>query len=168
MKNSSETGAIIKKGKGLIKTALVYPNTYKAGMSSLGFQTIYKLANNIEFVSCERIFWHGQKDNNKCPKSIETGLGLDKFDIIMFSISFENDFLNLAQLLVQAGIPLRSSDRNHIHPLVVAGGIACFLNPEPIAAFIDCFLLGEAECLLKPFFDGYIKKKRETIFFTNS
>ena len=167
MKNSSETGAIIKKGKGLIKTALVYPNTYKAGMSSLGFQTIYKLANNIEFVSCERIFWHGQKDNNKCPKSIETGLGLDKFDIIMFSISFENDFLNLAQLLVQAGIPLRSSDRNHIHPLVVAGGIACFLNPEPIAAFIDCFLLGEAECLLKPFFDGYIKKKEKQFFLQN-
>ncbi len=162
-----ETGAIIKKGKGLVKTALVYPNTYRAGMSSLGFQTIYKLANKIESVSCERVFWCQQKDNTKCPKSIETGLGLDKFDIIMFSISFENDFLNLAQLLVQSGIPLRSSDRNNIHPLVLAGGISCFLNPEPIAAFIDCFLLGEAECLLDSFFNEFLKKTDKQSFLQN-
>ncbi len=167
LKSNIETGAIIKKGKGLIKTALVYPNTYRAGMSSLGFQIIYGLANKIESVSCERVFWHGQKDNTNCPKSIETGLGLDKFDIIMFSISFENDFLNLAQLLVQAGIPLRSSDRNHIHPLVVAGGVACFLNPEPIADFIDCFLLGEAECLLDPFFKEFLKKTDKQSFLQN-
>ncbi|MCP4673109.1 MAG: radical SAM protein, partial [Desulfobacula sp.] len=69
--------------------------------------------------------------------------------------------------LVQAGIPLRSSDRNHIHPLVVAGGVACFLNPEPIAAFIDCFLLGEAECLLDPFFNKFLKKTDKQSFLHN-
>lgn len=167
LKNSVETGAIIKKGKGLIKTALVYPNTYRAGMSSLGFQTVYKLANKIEFVSCQRVFWSGQKKDTKCPESIETGLRLDLFDIIMFSISFENDFLNLVQLLTRTGIPLRSSDRNHIHPLVVAGGIACFLNPEPIAPFIDCFLLGEAENLLEPFFNEFLKKADKKSFLKN-
>ncbi len=167
LKNSVETGAIIKKGKGLIKTALVYPNTYKAGMSSLGFQTVYKLANKIEFVSCQRVFWSRQKKDTKCPKSIETGLRLDLFDIIMFSISFENDFLNLVQLLTRTGIPLRSSDRNHIHPLVVAGGVACFLNPEPIAPFIDCFLLGEAENLLEPFFNEFLKKTDKKSFLKN-
>lgn len=164
LKNSVETGAIIKKGKGLIKTALVYPNTYKAGMSSLGFQTVYKLANKIEFVSCQRVFWSRQKKDTKCPESIETGLRLDLFDIIMFSISFENDFLNLVQLLTRTGTPLRSSDRNHIHPLVVAGGVACFLNPEPIAPFIDCFLLGEAENLLEPFFNEFLKKADKKSF----
>jgi radical SAM superfamily enzyme YgiQ (UPF0313 family) len=159
--------AIVKKGKGLIKVALVYPNTYAAGMSSLGFQTVYKLANQVEFVSCERVFWSRQKNDIQHPKSIETRLNLNKFDIIMFSISFENDFLNLIQLLAQAGIPLRSSDRNHIHPLVVAGGVACFLNPEPIAPFIDCFLLGEAECLLQPFFDAFIKMSDKQSFLQN-
>ena len=162
-----ERGAIIKKGKGLIKTALVYPNTYNAGMSNLGFQIVYKLANKVEFIACERVFWIKQKNDIKCPKSIETGLNLDKFDIIMFSISFENDFSNLVQLLSQAGIPLRSSDRNHTHPLVVAGGVACFLNPEPIAPFIDIFLLGEAQCLLKPFFNEFVKNKHIQSFLQN-
>ncbi|MBU3953323.1 MAG: B12-binding domain-containing radical SAM protein, partial [Proteobacteria bacterium] len=84
-----------------------------------------------------------------------------KFDIILFSISFENDFLHLAQLLKETGIPLRSSDRNHIHPLVVAGGVACFLNPEPIAPFMDLFLLGEAECLLDVFFKHFQKAENK-------
>ena len=159
-----EQGAIVKKNKGLIKTALVYPNTYKAGMSSLGFQTVYRIANQIDNVACERVFWLDPKQKNQRlrsdlqVKSLETGLSLDQFDIILFSISFENDFTHLAQLLGEAGIPLRSPDRNHIHPLVVAGGVACFLNPEPIAPFMDCFLLGEAECLLEKFFSAVSKK----------
>ena len=159
---------IIRKNKGLIKTAVVYPNTYKAGMSSLGFQIVHKLANHIEMVSCERVFWTKQKKCSiTCPKSIETALNLDKFDIIMFSISFENDYLNLVQLLEQADIPLRSSDRKNSYPLVVAGGVACFLNPEPVAPFIDIFLLGEAECLLQPFFTEYAKREDKQSFLKN-
>ena len=170
-----EQGAIVKKGKGFIKAALVYPNTYKAGMSSLGFQTIYKIANKIDFVACERVFLPDPKQktqgfsgnpqgahdlqvtSNLQVKSLESGLHLNQFDIILFSISFENDFIHIVQLLEKAGIPLRSLDRNHTHPLVVAGGVACFLNPEPIAPFMDCFLLGEAECLLEQFFDKFIE-----------
>ena len=167
-----EQGAIIKKGKGLIRTALVYPNSYKAGMSSLGFQTVYKIANQIDNVACERVFWTDPKQKTQrfrsaCDlqvKSLESGLNLNQFDIILFSISFENDFINLVQLLGEAGIPLRSSDRNHIHPLVVAGGVACFLNPEPIAPFIDIFLLGEAECLLETFFTVVSKKTDRNSF----
>ncbi|MCK5163158.1 MAG: radical SAM protein [Desulfobacula sp.] len=159
-----EQGAIIKKGKGLIKAALVYPNTYKAGMSSLGFQTVYKVANQINDVACERVFMPDPKQKNTGLKSIESGLSLNQFDIILFSISFENDFNHLVQLLGEAGIPLRSPDRNHTHPLVVAGGVACFLNPEPIAPFVDCFLLGEAECLLESFF-AEVEKKTDRNFF---
>ncbi len=154
----TESGTIIKKGKGLIKAALVYPNTYKAGMSSLGFQTVYRLANQIDTVACERVFLPDPKERRQkkqIPRSIESGLSLDRFDIILFSISFENDFDHLVRLLGEAGIPLRSPDRNHTHPLVVAGGVACFLNPEPIAPFIDAFLLGEAELLLEPFFKAF-------------
>ena len=63
--------------------------------------------------------------------------------------------MNLARLLRAAGLPLRSSNRHHIHPLVAAGGVACTLNPEPIAPFMDLFLLGEAECQLTPFFNAF-------------
>ena len=153
-----EQGAIVKRNKDLIKTALVYPNTYKAGMSSLGFQTVYKIANKLDNVACERVFLPDRRQKARRLKSLENGLSLDQFDIIMFSISFENDFIHLVQLLGEAGIPLRSSDRNHFHPLVVAGGVACFLNPEPIAPFMDCLILGEAECLLENFFDAVSKK----------
>lgn len=146
-----EQGAIVKHGKGLTRVALVYPNTYRAGMSSLGFQTVYRLANQEDGVACERLFLPDHRDRRP-PVSVESGLRMDQFDMILFSISFENDFIHLVRLLAETGIPLRSSDRNHIHPLVVAGGVACFLNPEPIAPFIDLLLLGEAECLLPGFF----------------
>ncbi len=164
---SDEQGTIIKRGKGLIKAALVYPNTYKAGMSNLGFQAVYRLANQIENIACERVFLPDPRQKVTQIKSLESGLNLDKFDIILFSISFENDFLHLVQLLKETGIPLRSSDRNHSHPLVVAGGVACFLNPEPIAPFMDLFLLGEAECLLDVFFEQFQKAdNRATLLST--
>ncbi len=159
-----EQGAIRKLAKGLIKAALVYPNTYSAGMSSLGFQTVYRLLNQMDHVACERVFLPDQQKRHGQAKSIENALSLDQFDIIFFSISFENDFLHLVQLLGEAGLPLRSPDRNHLHPLVVAGGVACFLNPEPIAPFIDIFLLGEAECLIQPFFNAYEKKTDRASF----
>jgi radical SAM superfamily enzyme YgiQ (UPF0313 family) len=148
-----EQGVIRKKGRNLIKAALVYPNTYEAGMSSLGFQTLYSLINEIEHVSCERVFLSDKKaSKNEEALSIESRLSLKQFDFIFFSISFENDFIHILQLLDDAGIPLQSQDRNPHHPLMIAGGVACFLNPEPIAPFMDAFLLGEAECLIKKFF----------------
>lgn len=162
-----ETGAVFKRGKSLINAALVYPNTYEAGMSNLGFQTVYRLINDIETVYCQRVFLPAHKGKNTKPSSVETGLTLDAFDIILFSISFENDYIHLVSLLSEAGLPLRSSDRNHIHPLVVAGGVACFLNPEPISEFIDCFLLGEAELLIAPFFrELAIQKNRNQFLLT--
>jgi radical SAM superfamily enzyme YgiQ (UPF0313 family) len=115
-------------------------------------------------VACERVFLPDPKQKGGRPESVESGLPLDQFDVILFSISFENDFLHIVQILDDAGIPMRSSDRTPFHPLVVAGGVACFLNPEPIAPFIDCFLLGEAECLLDHFFDGISKEPNKTIF----
>ncbi|MBI9090432.1 MAG: radical SAM protein [Desulfobacterium sp.] len=147
-----EKGSIVKRNKGLIKTALVYPNTYQAGMSSLGFQTVYGLINDLDHVAAERVFLPKDKEGLQ---SIETGLDLSQFDIIFFSISFENDYLNLVSMLKRAGIPLRSTDRGDSYPLVIAGGVACFLNPEPIAPFMDIMLLGEGELLIEPFFDIY-------------
>ncbi len=138
--------------KGAVRVCLVYPNTYRAGMSSLGFQTLFSLINDLDQISCERAFF---SEKTEIVKSIETNTKLSIFDIIAFSISFENDYINLVPLLQDAGIPLRSSGRNKFHPLVIAGGISCFLNPEPIAPFMDCILLGEAETYIKKFFDIY-------------
>ncbi|HSL60395.1 MAG TPA: radical SAM protein [Desulfotignum sp.] len=159
----SEQGAIVKQGKGLTRVALVYPNTYQAGMSNLGFQRVYYLINQQEKVACERVFLPDPRQKHPDIRSCESGLPLDRFDIILFSISFENDFSHLVQLLKDAGIPLRSSDRSPAHPLVGAGGVACFLNPEPIAVFMDFFLLGEAECLVQDFFYLFHQKNRTNL-----
>ena len=80
---------------------------------------------------------------------------MSDFDCIAFSLSFENDYPNVLTLLSRAGLPLPSASRGLSLPLVMAGGVPCFLNPEPIAAFFDCFLLGEAEGLVEPFFNLY-------------
>jgi radical SAM family uncharacterized protein len=150
----SEIGTIRKPWKGRIKVALVYPNTYHVGMSNLGFQTVYDLLNKIEHVVCERSFLPTDKRPGADPiVTIESGSPISVFDVIAFSVSFENDFPNILTILEKAGLPLRSSNRETPHPLIIAGGVAFFLNPEPVAPFVDCFLIGEAEGIVPRFFD---------------
>ncbi|MFK5952195.1 MAG: radical SAM protein [Desulfobacterium sp.] len=144
-----EKGQVFRGTGGGIKIALVYPNTYRAGMSSLGFQKVFQLFNTLDGMACERVFLP-EKPSTPA-RSCETGRELGRFDIIAFSISFENDYAHLVTLLNTAGIPPRQSQRNANHPLVMAGGVACFLNPEPLAPFMDCFLLGEIENTLHLF-----------------
>lgn len=146
---------------GGIKTALVYPNTYKAGMSSLGFQKVFKLINALEGFSCERVFVPDRSRGPVPAESCETQRALNEFDVIAFSFSFENDYPHLVTLLERAGIPPRRDHRNETHPLVMAGGVACFLNPEPLAPFMDCFLLGEVENSIRLFFDHIRQSPRQ-------
>ena len=150
----AETGVIRKKWNGRIKVALVYPNTYHVGMSNLGFQAVYELINTFEHVVCERSFLP-DNDSGKAERitTTESGNPISAFDLIAFSVSYENDYPNLLTILEKAKLPLRSKDRGIPHPLVIAGGVAFFLNPEPLASFIDCFLIGEAEAILPRFFD---------------
>ena len=79
--------------------------------------------------------------------SLETQTPVKNFDVVAFSISFETDYLNMARMLQMSQIPVWSKDRNHFHPLVVMGGAASFLNPEPIADFTDIIAVGEGEIL---------------------
>ncbi len=149
----SEIGTIRKQWRGKISVALVYPNRYHVGMSNLGFQTVYRLLNSFDHVVCERAFLpENNASETPRPTTVESGRPITDADIIAFSISFENDYPHLLDILASAGIPLKSGDRADRYPLVIAGGVACFLNPEPLAAFIDCFLLGEAEEILPRFF----------------
>ncbi len=161
----AETGAVRKDWRGRTRIALVYPNQYQVGMSNLGFQTVYLLLNNIEHILCERAFL---PDNGKSTGSrivtIESQRPVADFDIIAFSVSFESDFFNILSFLDMAGLPMLAKERRPGHPLIVAGGVACFLNPEPAALFVDCFLLGEAEVLLPDFcesFDRLILRSKE-------
>ena len=151
-----ETGTVIKEWGGRIPIGLVYPNRYFVGMSNLGFHLVYHRLNQLENVVCERVFMPEAEDMAAAVSgagllSVETQRPLADFSIIAFSLAFENDFTNVVQLLQLGKLTLHSSRRHQNEPLVVAGGVATFLNPEPIAPFIDIFLLGEAENLLHDF-----------------
>jgi radical SAM superfamily enzyme YgiQ (UPF0313 family) len=153
---ADESGTVIKDWGGKIPIALVYPNRYFLGMSNLGFQTIYHRLNLLANVVCERLFLPEAEDmaaasSGPGPLSVESQRPMADFHILAFSLAFENDYTNLVHLLQLGKLSLYSSRRHQREPLVVAGGVATFLNPEPIAPFIDVFLLGEAENLLKDF-----------------
>ncbi len=147
---AAETGNIVKEGAYPLEIALVYPNTYEVGTSNLGFQLIYHLLNCFEEVRCERVFLDpalsGSAEDQ--PVSLEGGRPLKDFSMIAFSTSFENDYANILRLLLAAGIAPESGMRGEDDPLVLVGGPCAFMNPEPIAPFVDLFALGDGESLV--------------------
>jgi radical SAM superfamily enzyme YgiQ (UPF0313 family) len=156
-----EKGTIRKDWGGKISVALAYPNTFRVGMSNLGFQVVYALLNQRQDVVAERFFL---PDDRRMSPAVETGKGfgsieslspLHRFDLVAFSLSFENDYPNILRILHLGKIPLLSEERSAFHPFIMAGGITTFLNPEPLAPFFDFFLLGEAERTLESFMDRF-------------
>ncbi len=156
---AKEKGTIRKDWGGRLTVALAYPNYYRLGMSNLGFQVIYHLLNSRDDVVAERAFLpEGQETSlylqaGKPLLSLESQKPLHGFHLIAFSLSFENDYPNVLKMLEWAKIPLLSEERSGNCPYVMAGGITTFLNPEPMAPFVDFFLLGEAEANLDEFLD---------------
>ena len=142
------------KRAGSFRIALVYPNLYFVGMSNLGFQGVYRLFNGFDDVVCERAFLPDDVDaedlalSGQPLTSFESGTPLRDFDVVAFSISFENDYLHVLKILRMAGIPLKARDRSSKDPLVLLGGSAMFLNPEPLAPFADLIAVGEGEALV--------------------
>lgn len=154
-----ERGSFLKKWTGRQPIALIYPNSYKVGMSSLGFQLVYALLNEKETHVCERFFLP-EKGNSLL--SVESGRELSQFPLIFISVSFEHDYLHIVKVLTQGGITPLAADRGDQisgrTPLVVCGGVATFMNPEPIAPFVDLFLIGEAEPILEEVTDYLVSK----------
>ena len=132
-------------------------------MSNLGFQLVYSLLNKNDSIVAERIFL--PESSGAKPLSIESGRPLADFPLLFFSVSFEQDYQNLIMMLELSGIPPLTAERTEKsqavtaraaggQPLLIAGGVATFMNPEPLAPFVDLFIIGEAE----PVFDSVINR----------
>jgi radical SAM superfamily enzyme YgiQ (UPF0313 family) len=148
------------KRSGSFRVALCYPNLYFVGMSNLGFQSVYQMLNARPDVLCERAFLPDDVDREDLERSgrpltsLESGSDLRSFHVLAFSVSFENDYLHVLRMLRLAGIPLRAADRGPGDPLVLMGGSALFLNPEPLAPFADLVAVGEGEALVPRMMDA--------------
>ena len=149
-----EVGYVRKPHGGRLRVALAFPNTYFVGMSSLGYQTVYRLFNEIEDVVCERVFLppkqelRAQLASGAPLLTIESQTPVADFDVLAFSVSFEWDYTNILSMLRLAGVPARAEARSARHPLVVVGGAVTFVNPEPLAPFADVIAAGEGEVLI--------------------
>jgi radical SAM superfamily enzyme YgiQ (UPF0313 family) len=191
---SREIGAVRKEPGGKLGVALVYPNRYEAAMSNLGFLTVYARINARTDALCERAFLPGKREENiirrgeKSPRrergavrrrflsTLESSRPLSEFDIVAFSLSYENDLVNVPALLSAGGVsPFRAdraSRRGGKHslrrerPLVLAGGFAASLSPEPSGAVADAVVVGDGERAIgaildlgppRPSDDGYLR-----------
>lgn len=158
---AKEKGTVFKDPGGKISFCLVYPNTYHVGMSNLGFQGLYGLLNRREDVVCERAFLPDDADIAEYRRtatpvfSLENKRPLTSFDIVAFSLSFENDYPNIFRILSLSKIPFRTDGRGDYHPLIIAGGVAVSFNPEPVALALDLVFIGEAEEAVGEFIELY-------------
>ena len=156
---AAEEGPAAHPWGGRLSVALVYPNTYHQAMSNLGFQWVHHALNSRPDCLCERFFLPDAADLAEHRKtgfalfSLESARPLTDFDLIAFSISFENDYLHLPLLFEMARIPLWASERGRDFPLILCGGVCAFLNPEPLAEIMDLFAVGEGEELLPGLID---------------
>ena len=146
-----EYNQIIKnKDEVELRLAFCFPDTYEIGMSNLGMKILYKTMNSLPFVWCERAFapWGDMYEEMKKAGmplyALESGDSLAEFDVLAFSIGYEMAYTTVLDMLDMAGIPLRSADRPDLLPIVFAGGSAC-VNGEPMAPFMDLFVIGEGE-----------------------
>ncbi|MCS7198874.1 MAG: radical SAM protein [Caldimicrobium sp.] len=135
-----ERNTIVKKWRGRLPIALVFPNSYALGMANLGFLSLYESLNSYPEIVGERFFF----EHNHQIRSVESGNTLRDFPVILFSVPFEGDFVNVLRILLRGGISLNPLERAQT---VLGGGIALWSNPEPISSFFDGFLLGEWEAL---------------------
>ncbi len=151
---AKEVGYIRKPHGGRLRVALAFPNTYFVGMSNLGFQTVYRLFNDLDDVVCERVCLPGRQElaarlaGGQPLRTIESDTLVRDFDVLAFSVSFEWDYTNVVSMLRLAGIPVRAEARTAHDPLVVIGGAVTFVNPEPLAPFADAIAAGEGEELV--------------------
>lgn len=159
---SRESGTVYKDPGGRVNICLIYPNRYHVGMSNLGFQGIYTILNERDDTLCERAFLPDDDDLREYERtgselfSMESKRPLNRFDIVAFSVSFENDYLSIPTILRLASIGIFGSDRTERDPLLLLGGVCPTFNPEPLADFFDLIIIGEAETVVNELIERYI------------
>ena len=136
-----------------LRIGFAFPDTYEIGMSYMGMQILYNILNKNEKIYCERLFAPAgdmealmREDNIKL-FTLETFTPADELDILGFTLQYEMSYSNILNMMDLAGIPVRREDRAdsmYSYPLIIAGG-PCAFNPEPLADFVDIFLVGDGE-----------------------
>lgn len=162
-----EIGSIVKSPQDVaVRFAFCFPDLYEIGMSHLGMKILYSLINSRPDFWCERVF-APDMDMRDCMKEqgiplygLESLEPIKDFDMIGFTLQYELSFTTILDMLDLAGLPVRSSQRKELYPIVIAGG-PCACNPEPLADFIDLFVLGEGEEVNLELMDLYKQAKAE-------
>jgi radical SAM superfamily enzyme YgiQ (UPF0313 family) len=171
-----EYNSIVKDKRSVdLRAAFCFPDTYEIGMSCLGLRILYDIINRLPYAWCERAFapWEDMRAlmlRKKIPLyALESGDALTEFDVLAFTLQTELSYTNVLSMLDLAGIPLRSAERqsgspDKAFPYVIAGG-PCAYHPEPMADFIDLFVVGEGEEVIAELMELFLKKlpRRETL-----
>jgi radical SAM family uncharacterized protein/radical SAM-linked protein len=146
-----EVGSTAKDWQSVdAKICLAFPDVYDIGMSHLGFKILYKILNDDPRTLAERCYapWKDVEAELRARSiplvSLESARPLRDFDVVGFSLQFELTYTNVLLMLDLGGVPLRSADRGEDDPLVIAGGPTA-THPEPLAAFVDAFVIGDGE-----------------------
>ena len=162
-----ELGSVVKSpGQVSARFAFCFPDLYEIGMSHLGMKILYSLKNAREDIWCERVFapaadMEAEMRTQGVPLyGLESLEPVKSFDFIGFSLQYEMSYTTVLNMLDLAGLPVRSAQRTGLAPIVIAGG-PCACNPEPLADFVDLFVLGEGEEVNLELIDLYIRAKDE-------
>lgn len=146
-----EYNQIIKnKDEVDVRVAFCFPDTYEIGMSNLGMGILYSTMNELPYVWCERVYapwgdmYEEMKKSDVKLYALESGDPISEHDVLAFSVGYEMAYTTVLDMIDMAGLPIHSAERTELLPLVLIGGTAA-LNPEPMADFVDIFLLGEGE-----------------------
>ncbi|MDA8171269.1 MAG: TIGR03960 family B12-binding radical SAM protein [Nitrospiraceae bacterium] len=148
-----------------LKVALAFPDVYEVGMSHLGLKILYHIINRLPYAVAERVFhpWTDLeaylRENSLPLRSLESDRPLEDFDVVGFSLQYELSYTSVLNMLALSGIPLESEERSS-GPLIVAGGPSA-VNPAPMSAFIDAFLIGDGEEAVPEMLEAVFRWKRE-------
>ena len=160
-----ELNSIIKDHKKCKASfAFCFPDIYEIGMSHLGMRILYHVLNLRDDIVCERVFapWvdmeQKQRENDIPLFSLETKKAVSEFDVVGFTLQYEMSYTNILNMLDLANIPIYSKNRKKNDPIICAGG-PCAMNPEPLADFIDFFMIGEGEEQIIEVMDVIINNK---------
>ncbi|HEU0037080.1 MAG TPA: radical SAM protein [Kofleriaceae bacterium] len=137
---AAERGTLFKEAE--TRVAMVYPSPYRIAMSSLGYQQIYRTLHGMPGIAADRAM-------QDVPRTLEQDQPIGSYPILAYSVAYELEIAGVVETLDRAGIPALARDRDHRHPLVVAGGPMTFSNPAPMAPFFDVIVMGEGEELVQ-------------------